>query len=191
MRAIRPLAAALLCLAAAAPAPRWGLGPLMQSLAAVHGADATFTEIKTMALLTTPLRTSGTLRYRVPDYLRKTVLTPSRQDFVLQGNAVTLTIAGRTQRFDLSQAPSLAGLVEGVRATLAGDLPSLRQYYVIQLSGGAALWQLLLRPRDAALGHVLSWMSIQGSGNRVTEVDTGGAHGDLTRMSVDETPDHG
>ena len=196
MRTARPLAVVGLYLAALAlparaqPAPAWDLGTLMRSLAQVHSAAATFTETKTLAMLKTPLQTSGKLRYVAPDYVRKTVLAPTPQDFVLQKGVVTLTADGRTRQFDLSQAPPLAGLVEGVRASLAGDLPTLERYYVIELSGGAARWQLLLRPRDAELSRFLSWLSIGGSGNRITEIDTGGAHGDLTRMSVDETIDN-
>jgi Outer membrane lipoprotein carrier protein LolA-like len=196
MRTVRPLAAlgvflvALALAVPAHPAPAWGLGPLMQSLAEVHGATATFTETKTLAILKTPLTTSGTLRYVAPDYVRKTVLAPSPQEFVLQNGVVTLTAAGRTRRFSLNQAPPLAGLVEGVRAALAGDLPTLDRYYTIQLSGGAERWQLLLRPRGAGLSRFLSWLSIGGSANRISEIDTGGAHGDLTRMSIDETIDH-
>jgi hypothetical protein len=162
----------------------------MRSLARVQAASATFTETKTLAMLKTPLQTSGTLRYVAPDYVRKTVLAPTRQDFVLRKGVVTLTTGGRTQRFDLSEAPPLAGLVEGVRATLAGDLPTLQRYYTVALSGSADTWQLLLRPRDAGLSHFLSWLSVRGSENRVTEIDSGGARGDLTRMSVDETIDH-
>jgi hypothetical protein len=196
MRALRRPAAIGLLLAAyaplaqAQPSAAWGVGPLMQSLSQVQAASASFTETKTMAMLKTPLQTSGTLRYVAPDYVRKTVTAPMRQDFVLQSGAVTLTTGSQTQQFSLSQALPLAGLVEGVRATLAGDLPTLQRYYTIEFSGGADAWQLLLRPRDAGLRHFLSWLSIRGSGNRVTEIDTGGAGGDLTRMSVDETIDH-
>lgn len=169
----------------------WGIGPLMQSLAEVKSASATFTETKTMAVLKTPLETSGTLRYVAPDYLRKTIETPTRQDFVLQNGTVTLTSDGKTQHFDLSQAPPLAGLVEGVRATLAGDRPALQRYYTIALSGSAENWQLVLHPRDAGLSRFLTWLSIRGSQNRVTEIDTGAAGDTLTRMRVDETIDHG
>ncbi len=196
MRALRPLVVISLLLAANLPLahaqsdPGWGIGPLMRSLAQVQAASAVFTETTTMAVLKTPLQTSGTLRYVAPDFVRQTVLAPSRQDFVLRNDAVTLTAGGRTQQFNLSQALPLAGLVEGVRATLAGDLPTLQRYYGIQLSGSAQSWQLLLRPRDAGLRQFLSWLSIRGSGNRVTEIDTGGAGGRLTRMSVDETIDH-
>lgn len=196
MRWVRCLLALGLWLAAAPlaqaqSAPGWGLPALMQSLATVKAASASFTETKTMALLKTPLHSAGRLRYVAPDYLRKTVLTPAPQDFVLQQGKVTLTAGGKEQAFDLAQAPPLAGLVEGVRATLAGDRPVLQRLYTIELSGNAETWQLLLRPRDAAVRHFLSWMSIRGSGNRVTEIDTGGARGDLSRMSVDETIDHG
>lgn len=177
-------------LAQAQSSPAWGLAPLMQSLAAVKSASATFTETKTMALLKTPLQSTGRLRFVAPDFVQKTVLTPSRQDFVLQNGTVTMTAEGKTQQFDLAQAPPLAALVEGVRATLAGDLPSLQRYYSVELSGNDQTWQLLLRPRDAAAAHFLSWLSIRGSGIRVTEIDTGGARGDLSRMSVDETIDH-
>jgi hypothetical protein len=137
-----------------------------------------------MALLKAPLQSSGTLRYVAPDYLRKTVLSPLREDFVLQNDTVTLTADGQTHRFALDQAPPLAGLVEGVRATLAGDERTLRAYYRIDLSGGPQGWQLLLRPRDPASARILSWLSIRGSGARVTEIDSGGAQGDLTRMTV-------
>jgi hypothetical protein len=165
----------------------WNLGTLMSALSGVRSASADFTETKTIALLKTPLQTSGTLRYVAPDYMRKTVITPTPEDFVLQAGVVTLTAQGQTHRFDLSQVPPLAGLVEGVRATLAGDEATLRRYYSVALSGGPQQWQLLLRPSDPALGHLVSWLSIRGSGARVTEIDTGGAHGDLTRMSVRES----
>lgn len=168
----------------------WGIGPLMQSLAAVKSASATFTETKTVAVLKTPLETAGRLRYVAPDYLRKTVLTPAPQDFILQNGTVTLTSGGKTQHFDLSQAPPLAGLVEGLRATLAGDQATLQRYYSIALSGSAENWQLLLHPRDAGLSRFLTWLSIRGSQNRVTEIDTGADGGALTRMRVDETIDH-
>lgn len=197
MRALRPFFSLIgLLLAAGAPlaqaqtSPGWGLAGLMRSLAEVHAASASFTETKTMAVLKTPLVTSGTLRYVAPDYLSKTVLSPTRQDFVLHNGAVTLTVDGKVQRFNLAQAPALAGLVDGVRATLAGDLPSLERFYIVSLSGDAETWQLLLHPRDAGLRHLVSWLSIRGSGRKLTEISTGGVGGDLTRMSVHETIDH-
>jgi hypothetical protein len=181
---LRPL------LAAAQAAPGFTLPGLMAQLAKVPAASASFTETKSLALLTTTLRSSGTLSYIAPDYVRKTTLIPAPQDFVLQNGGVTLSVNGQTKQFTLSQAPQLAGLVEGVRATLAGDLPTLRRYYNLSLSGGPDQWQLLLRPRDPALAKMLAWMSITGDGNRITEINSADTKGGETEMQVSETVQH-
>ena len=187
---MRILAICTLVLLCAQTSPGFTLPGLMAGLAQVRAASASFTETKNLALLTTPLQSSGTLRYTAPDYVRKTTLAPARQDFVLQGDTVTLTINGETKRFTLAQAPQLAGLVEGVRATLAGDLPELQRYYTLSLSGNAAHWQLLMRPRDAGLAKMMAWMSVTGTEDRITEIDSVGAKGDETKMQVNETIQH-
>ncbi len=176
--------------AAAQTAPAFTLPALMAQLAKVRASSASFTETKSMPLLTTTLQSSGTLSYAAPDYVRKTTLTPAPQDFTLQNDTVTLSLNGQIKRFTLSQAPQLAGLVEGVRATLAGDLPALQHYYTLSLSGGPAHWQLLLRPRDPALASMLAWMSITGQDNRITEIDSADAKGGETKMQVNETIQH-
>ncbi|MBW4024538.1 MAG: outer membrane lipoprotein carrier protein LolA [Proteobacteria bacterium] len=193
MRGLRHLALLGLILAVSAPTARaetpavWGLGALMHTLAGVRAASGTFTETKTLALLKTPLHSSGTLRYVAPDYLNETVLTPARADFVLQNGVATLTANGQTHEFSLGQAPQVAGLVGGIRDTLAGDAPALRSAYTIALSGGPQDWQLVLRPKDPGVRTILNWLSIRGSGAHVTEIESGGAHGDLTQTTVHET----
>ncbi len=168
-------------------APGFTLAKLMAGLAGVRAASASFTETKSLPLLTTNLQSSGLLDYRAPDYVRKTTTSPAPQDFVLQDGTVTLTLNGQTQRFSLDQAPQLAGLVEGVRATLAGELATLRRYYDLSLSGGPSHWQLLLRPRARDLAAMMAWMSITGDGDRITEIDSADAKGGVTRMQVRET----
>jgi outer membrane lipoprotein-sorting protein len=172
---------------AAQTPPGFTLPWLMAQLAKVQSASASFTEAKTMALITTTLRSSGTLSYEAPDYVRKTTLSPAPEDFLLRNGTVTLTINGQTKRFTLAEAPQLAGLVEGVRATLAGDLPTLLRYYDVSLSGGAADWQLLLRPRDPSLAGMMAWMSITGEENRITGIDNADDKGGVTKMQVNET----
>ena len=188
------LSLALLCagLSLAAPPavaqPVWGLPPLMHDLARVRSASARFTERSTLPMLSAPLLSSGVLTYVAPDYVRKTTVSPLPEDFVLSHDKVTMTGGGirQTQVFLLTEAPQIAGLVEGVRATLAGDLPTLDRFYRVRLSGIPGNWQLLLRPRDAALGRFLSWMLILGSGNRIDAIDTASGDGGHTEMGVTE-----
>ena len=193
---LRPsLKLAAVCVGFAAVAPvalaqsvtEWGLAPLMHELSDVHSATARFAERSTVPLLSTPLLSSGSLTYVAPSYVRKTTTMPPGQDFILDGDQVTVTGAGQpTRQVSLAAAPQIAGLVEGVRATLAGDLPTLERFYLVRLTGTQPRWQLLLRPKDAGLRHFLTWMLIQGSANRIMAVDTQGAGGDHTETGIDE-----
>jgi outer membrane lipoprotein-sorting protein len=165
----------------------WGLAQLMQGMAQVKYASARFTERKTMAVLTAPLVASGTLTYAAPDMMEKITLSPAPERFVLDGQDVTMTGGdGQTHRFSLSQDPRIGGLTEGILATLAGDLPTLERLYDVQFSGGEGDWRLVLRPRDAGMAGLVSWMLIEGSGNRIDLIDTRSGNGDHSEMSVAE-----
>jgi len=178
-----------LCLLAAAPGAQaqavWGLPQLMQALAQTRAATARFTQTETAPVLSAPLLSAGTLTYVAPDYLRKVTLSPAPEAFVLDHGEVTVSggTAG-THKFAVGQDPRIAGLVEGIRATLAGDLPGLQRYYRVTLSGGAAGWQLQMAPNGAALARFLRSMTIAGVAGHVDAIDTVGSDGSETRMSI-------
>jgi len=182
----------LLCLAlpaVAQTAPGWGLPALMASLAQVKSASASFTERKTMAMLTTPLVASGTLDYAAPDWMAKKTVSPAPESFVLSGQQITMTSGQNPQPqvFSITADPRIGGLTEGIIATLSGNLPALENVYTVQISGGPAAWQLVLQPRDAGAKQIISWMCIRGQQNRIDSIDTQSANGDHSEMSIAET----
>jgi outer membrane lipoprotein-sorting protein len=166
----------------------FGLERLMAELARVSSASAQFTERKTMQVLTTPMLTSGTLTYIAPDHIQKTTLTPATERFVLDRDDVSITGGpnNQTERYSLAKAPQIAGLVAGIRATLAGDLATLERYYVVQLAGMNSAWRLNLLPRSAASAHFVKLISILGSQDRISEIDTESPNGDHSEMTVSE-----
>jgi hypothetical protein len=167
----------------------WGLRPLMAELARVASASARFTERKTMHVLSAPMLASGTLTYIAPSRMEKTTLSPMAERFVLDHEEVS--IAGgpgsRTERFSLAKAPQIAGLVAGIRATLAGDLATLETYYVVQVSGTESVWRLNLQPRSAASARFVRRISILGNQDRISEIDTESPNGDHSEMMISET----
>lgn len=169
--------------------PAWGLGALMREMARVRAATASFTERQTSPLLSAPLLAQGTLTYAAPDYMRKTTLAPVLESFTLAGDRITMTggADGGTHVFPVSAAPQIGGLVEGIRATLAGDASTLTRLYTVRLSGGAAGWQLLLRPRDAKLARLVRSIDIRGSQDRIEAIDTLSPDGGDSAMSISET----
>lgn len=174
---------------AQAPVPPWGLGALMHTLSQVHSATADFTERKTSPLLSAPLIAQGTLTYVAPDYMRKVTRAPVPERFILDHGQVTMSggPAGPAQTFPLAAAPQIGGLVEAIRATLAGDLPALDRFYDVQLSGGEDGWQLRLRPKNQALARFVRMIVIEGSASRITRIDTLSRDGSDSDMSISES----
>jgi hypothetical protein len=166
----------------------WGLRSLMMELARVSSASARFTERKTMQVLSAPMLASGTLTYIAPDQIRKTTLSPVAEQFVLDHQDVSMTggPGNQAQRFSLTAAPQIAGLVEGIRATLAGDLPTLERFYDVQLSGSESVWRLNLRPRRAGSARFVTSIDILGSQDRIGEIDTRSPNGDHSEMTISE-----
>jgi outer membrane lipoprotein-sorting protein len=166
----------------------WGIAQLMQTLAQVKSSSAQFTERKTMRMLSEPLVTSGTLLYLAPDQVQKITVLPKRERVAVRGDTVTLD-GGQDERsrtLSLSDYPEIGGIVEGIRATLAGDLPTLSRYYAVQLDGSATDWRLLLQPIDPKLQKFLKSIRIAGDGNKVSTVVTEDGDGDISEMSIVE-----
>jgi Outer membrane lipoprotein carrier protein LolA-like len=166
----------------------WGLPQLMHNLAQIRSASARFTERKTVQVLSAPLVTSGSLTYVAPDYMRKTTLSPVPENFVLDHDQITITGGpdNQTHIFSLTSDPRISGIVEGIRATLAGDLPTLDRIYVVRLTGTEADWQLLLQPQNAGLMRFVKWIIIRGSQNRIDVIDTASSNGDHSEMGIIE-----
>ncbi len=174
--------------AASPPGANWGLPQLMHELAQVRSASARFTERKTLKVLRAPLMTVGTLEYEAPDHLQKVILSPYYERFRLDGNQMII-VAGpehRTHTLSLSDEPQVAGLVEGIRATLAGDLPMLEQLYDVRLGGDDTQWDLFLQPKSRELTRLLTWIRIRGHQDWIDSIATVSPNGDRSDMHIVE-----
>ena len=160
----------------------------MQSLAQVKAASSQFVERKMLHMLSEPLIASGTLLYVAPDQVEKTTVSPTRERLAVKGD--TLTFEGgssdRPRTVSLKEQPEIEGIVEGIRATLAGDLPTLSRFYAVQLRGDATAWELVLEPKEPKLKRFIKSIRISGSGNVIRAVNTAEADGDYSEMSVVE-----
>ena len=80
------------------------------------------------------------------------------------------------------------GIVESIRSTLAGDLPTLQRFYKISLKGNATKWSMQLLPLDQKTRQVMSEIVISGRGAHVTNIETTESSGDHAMMTVVEQP---
>ena len=183
-----PLLAAAATQSAPGPGHAWDVGQLMQEFKQVKAASGQFVERKTLKVLTEPLVSSGTLLYVAPDQLQKITVAPTRERLAVDRDKLTIEGGpeGRTRVFSLSDYPEIAVFVEGIRATLAGDLGTLARFYEFELAGSAEDWRLSLRPKDAKIRDLVKWIRIDGSDHSIRRVDTEQGDGGRSEMSIVE-----
>jgi outer membrane lipoprotein-sorting protein len=171
-----------------APAVGWSLDMLMANLHQIRSASAHFVELKTVHMLTRPIRAEGTLSYVAPDRLEKITTAPAPETIRLDGQTLTGTRSnGEDYTVDIAGHSEIAAMVEGIRSTLAGDLPTLQRYYTITFSGGPDRWQMDLAPKDRRVREKVDRIRISGAGTIIDMIAVEEKDGDRSEMTI--TPD--
>lgn len=182
------LAAMLAANAAAAedaPTGSWSLNTLMGGLSQVRSASAHFVELKTVHILTRPIQATGTLKYVAPDKLEKTTITPAPETIRLDGGTLTGTRPGGEDfSIDIRGHSEVAALVEGIRSTLAGDLPTLQRYYGIAFTGERDHWQIDLIPKDHRVRDKVDRIRILGADTVIRYIVVDEKDGDRSEMTI-------
>jgi outer membrane lipoprotein-sorting protein len=188
------VASLLLCLAAGSHAAAeaapdvWSIERLMQRLAAVKTAKATFVERKHLRILDAPLELSGTLLYTAPGHLEKHTLKPKPESLVLDKDTLTHEDRTRSRRrtLRLQEYPAIWAFVESIRSTLAGDLQGLNRFYRVTLAGGETDWRLTLDPSEPDIQRLVKQIRITGTHTSIRTIEIMEAEGDRSVMTITE-----
>ena len=171
-----------------AVAPEWNLSTLMNALHQVRSSTARFVETKYVHLLNQAQRSSGRLIYVAPDRLQKETIEPTTSRVTIAADRLSIERPGEpTRDISLRDHPEIGGLVESIRATLAGDLAALTRYFTVTLEGGVNSWTLSLTPGEPKLRELVTAIHIKGDHATIREIETTEADGDRTDTVV--TPD--
>ena len=174
--------------AADAPEDGWSLDRLMAGMRQVRTQSAHFVELKTVHLLTRPLRATGTLTYVAPDKLEKITLTPAPETIRLDGGMLSGRRAdGEEFSVDIDSHEEIAALVEGIRSTLGGDLATLQRHYEIAFGADGEHWRIDLTPKARRVREKVGNIRIQGSGTAIGAIIVSEKDGDRSEMTI--TPD--
>ncbi|HEY9097760.1 MAG TPA: LolA-related protein [Thiobacillus sp.] len=180
------LAGLALTLSTVVQAAPLSLAQLMASLAKSPQGAATFTETKTISILEQPIVSSGELLFIAPDRLEKRTLKPRAETVVLDGDTLTVERGLRKHVLPLKNYPEVAGMIESIRATLAGDRKALEKIYHVALNGDHERWTLELTPLDAKVGKVIARIRIEGTKDVVRSVNILQADGDSSQMTIEK-----
>lgn len=164
------------------------LASIMAALAAVKGADATFSETRESAFLTGGLKSSGQVLWRAPASLTKITLEPFEETVSVEGSEIKLTRTddGRTRGsvISIEDYPELRSIVESVRSTLAGDATELKNNFSVSVTGSPDTWKIELKPMTKKLAKSIESILIAGTGTQISEFQTTEADGDVSVMTL-------
>ncbi len=147
---------------AAEHAEEFTLNQLMQSLAATGDSKASYSETRSTRLSRRPLESSGELEFIAPNTLIRRIILPRPAVYEVRGDSVMVEQRGKRRNYSLQQLGAMAGFVESLRATLAGDLSALENHYKLSLTGDMHKWELQLVPESSALAKKIKYIEIQG-----------------------------
>ena len=189
LTAVAPGAVSAAAAAENATETAFSLEQLMQRLAQIKSARATFVERKHLRVLNAPLEQTGTLIYTAPGYLEKQTLTPKAESLILDKETLTFEdkTTKRRRTLRLQQYPAVWAFVESIRSTLAGDLQSLNRFYRVTLHGGDSDWRLTLDPRDADIQRMVTQIRVAGSRTSIRSIEIVEAEGDRSVMTITES----
>ena len=162
------------------------LAQLMANLAKNPQDAATFNEKKFISILEQPIESSGELLFIAPARLEKRTLKPRPETMVLDGDTLTLERGKRKHVLQLKDYPEVAGMIESIRATLAGDRKALERVYHLALNGDTERWTLVLTPLDAKVGKVIARIRMEGARDGVRSVEILQADGDSSLMTIEK-----
>ncbi len=120
------------------------IGNLKQSTISAQAFHETYYSY----MLTTPTHKEGTLAFHPPAHLEKHVYQPIEESFIIDGDSLLYENLSRkiSRTFSLKEYPSLATLVEGLRALFNGDEHTLRKIFHVSMAGTSEVWRLQLFP---------------------------------------------
>lgn len=186
LNAKRLLALHFLCIATVlsgrSQAADFNIDQLMRSLPQANSGRANFVETKFIAMLKQPVVSKGILIFRLPDRLEKLTVKPDPESMRVSGNEMTLERGGQKYILQLQNYPELAGFIDSMRGTLAGDRAALDRSFSLDLEGNIRLWTLVLFPKDSTK---IEEIRITGGAATVKSILVIQTDGDRSLMTID------
>lgn len=165
----------------------WDLQQLMDTLALNKSGRTTFVEKKYIAILDTPVESSGELVYTAPDGLEKRTLKPRPEAMVIKGDDLFIERGQQKHRLQLQAYPELAAFIDSIRGTLAGDRKALERSYRLSLEGTEQRWTLRLLPLNEKMAASIQRISITGAREQVKSIEITQADGDSSVMTIEKS----
>lgn len=165
---------------------------LFSRFTTLTGLEATFVEVKKLALLKQPLTSEGTLYYMRPGYLLRQVHKPKATRVLITPDKLELKDDQGSRQIDLRARPDVKLFVESFTKVLAGDEAALARGFDIAFTPrpqtpatpNEDVWRLTLTPKTSPLDKLVSKLVLSGKGYAVELIEVFETKGDSSRTTL-------
>ncbi len=160
---------------------------VIENLGQSTNREQTFHETYYSHMLTTPSHKEGTLVFHPPAHLEKHVRVPIEESFIINGNSLLYENPSReiSQTFSLQEYPSLATLIEGLRALFNGDPETLRLFFHVSMTGTPETWELNLSPINQSDEDGVDCIRLTGEQAHIRTISIHETNGDRSELQLD------
>lgn len=148
---------------------------------------AKFHETRRLTLLSEPVELEGRLVFHAPDRLEKHTLVPQREDLVVDGQWVNVSLPDQNteMRFNIADDPVLHGLLFSLQSLLNGKPENLSRIFTLEAWGDSSHWTLRLKPVSAEMKKRLQILRVTGEGRWLRTIELWETSGDYMIMTID------
>jgi len=164
----------------------FSLDDVLLKLSTHKSFEVGFKEEKVDPFLDIPFMSSGTVSFKAPNYVKKTILKPSKQFFELDGDLITISLKeNKKQTFLVTEQPEMVAFFESFRSVLAGDKISLKKHFKVAFSGALNQWSITLQPLNERLSYRLNQIVFSGQRDQLLLVETVMQDDSISTMILD------
>ena len=156
------LSLAALSLSQAADVAPLELRDVLSRTIVIPPARVDFHEERHNPMLEAPLELTGYLEYVEVGVLRKVVLTPVEQAFLIQTDHVVIERDGQVRTLSLNKSRALKAILGAVEAILSGEAEKLESEFDYELSGTIDSWAVRLTPISRRIAKQLTGLHVIG-----------------------------
>lgn len=151
------------------------LGERSKTIQALEGR---FEQQKQVEVLPVPLNSSGRFQFEQGKGVVWELLAPVQSKLELTPNGINF---GNEQQVSSAQQAGVEVVAKIFMGVIAGELDTLKDYFLVTAEGDSSQWALHLTPHSANLAAYIKRIELRG-GEFTEQLDIAEANGDTTRI---------
>lgn len=155
------------------------LHDVLKSIATTPEKSARFSETLTSKFLNKALVTKGTLEFKAPATMIKSIWEPEKIVQHIDGDMLSISNNKKENTsISLLSSPELAAGINAVRWILSGNEKALDHDFNVIFNNVVYQWTIRLEPKDSEVAIVINSIVVSGEESRIKQIKITHANGD-------------